>query len=110
MEKETQPLYLRAKVRGEIRAKLGQVRKAIAGQGTEIANTIPTVLRAMPFIPLYPILGPRGQRWVPMHGILPFSKLQEFHRRITQLHADYEQKMEQHKVEKAAMFTSIIGM
>ena len=93
--------------RAEIRAKLGQVRKAMADHGTEIANTIPTVLRAMPFIPLYPILGPRGQRWVPMHGILPFSKLREFHRRITQLHDDYESKMEQLKVEKAAMFTSI---
>jgi FAD/FMN-containing dehydrogenase len=91
----------------EIRAKLGQVRKAMAGHGTEIANTIPTVLRAMPFIPLYPILGPRGQRWVPMHGILPFSKLTEFNRRIAALHAENEARMEQHKVEKAAMFTSI---
>jgi len=93
--------------RAEIRAKLGQVRKAMAGHGTEIANTIPTVLRAMPFIPLYPVLGPRGQRWVPMHGILPFSKLREFHRRITQLYAEYESNMERLKVEKAAMFTSI---
>jgi len=91
----------------EIRAKLAQVRKAMAGHGTEIANTIPTVLRAMPFIPLYPILGPRGERWVPMHGILPFSKLQDFHRRISQLHAENAERMEQHKVEKAAMFTSI---
>jgi hypothetical protein len=91
----------------EIRAKLGQVRKAMAGLGTEIANTIPTVLRAMPFIPLYPILGPRGQRWVPMHGILPFSKIHEFNRRISQLHAENEEKMEQLKIEKAAMVTSI---
>ncbi len=91
----------------EVRAKLGQVRQAMAGHGTEIANTIPTVLRAMPFIPLYPILGPRGQRWVPMHGILPFSKLQAFHQRISQLHAEYAERMEQHKVEKAAMFSTI---
>jgi hypothetical protein len=91
----------------EVRAKLGQVRQAMAGHGTEIANTIPTVLRAMPFIPLYPILGPRGQRWVPMHGILPFSKSQAFHQRISQLHAEYAERMEQHKVEKAAMFSTI---
>jgi FAD/FMN-containing dehydrogenase len=93
--------------RAEVRAKIAEVRKAVAGHGTEIANTIPTVLRAMPFIPLYPILGPRGQRWVPMHGILPFSRVREFHRRITQLHDDYAGKMDAHKVEKAAMFTSI---
>jgi FAD/FMN-containing dehydrogenase len=91
----------------EINAKLALVRSAMAGHGTEIANTIPTVLRAMPFIPLYPILGPRGQRWVPMHGILPFSKLHDFHARMERLYAEYAQRMEQHKVEKAAMFTSI---
>jgi len=93
--------------RAEVNAKLKDVRAAMSGHGTEIANTIPTVLRAMPFIPLYPILGPRGQRWVPMHGILPFSKLRDFHARIAKLHADYETQMDEHKVEKAAMFTSI---
>lgn len=93
--------------RAEVNAKLAQVRAAISSHGTEIANTIPTVLRAMPFIPLYPILGPRGQRWVPMHGILPFSRLNEFHDRINKLYADYAERMVQHKVEKAAMFTSI---
>ena len=72
-----------------MRAKLADVRAAMAGPGTEIANTIPTVLRAMPFIPLYPILGPRGQRWVPMHGILPFSKLKDFHARISKLHGRF---------------------
>ena len=91
----------------EIRAKLAQVRAAMAGHGTEIANTIPTVLRAMPFIPLYPILGPAGQRWVPMHGILPFSKLPEFHRRMAELYERYADRMTRDKVEKAAMFTSI---
>ena len=93
--------------RAEVNAKLGQVRGAMAGNGTEIANTIPTVLRAMPFIPLYPILGPRGQRWVPMHGILPFSRLKEFHARISKVHADNAARMEALKLEKAAMFTSI---
>jgi len=93
--------------RAEVRAKLAAVRKAMAGHGTEIANTIPTVLMAMPFIPLYPILGPRGQRWVPMHGIMPFSKLKEFHRRISEIHKANAVKMEALKVEFAAMFTSI---
>lgn len=93
--------------RAEIGAKLATIRKAIAGHGTEIANTIPTVLRAMPFIPLYPILGPRGQRWVPMHGIMPFSRLKEFHRRISAMYAEHEAKMDSLKIEKAAMFSSI---
>jgi len=93
--------------RAEVNAKLALVRKAAGAHGTEIANTMPTVLRAMPFIPLYPVLGPRGQRWVPMHGVLPFSKVREFHDRLHKVYDEYAGQMEQHKVEKAAMFTSI---
>jgi FAD/FMN-containing dehydrogenase len=91
----------------EAATKLQAVRKAAGAYGKEIANTIPVVLMANPFIPLYPILGPRGQRWVPMHGILPFSKLDSFHAKLSELYAEYAGRMEQHKVEKAAMFTSI---
>jgi len=93
--------------RAEVATKLDLVREACAPHGNEIANTIPTVLMAMPFIPLYPILGPRGQRWVPQHGILPFSRLADFHQRLQALYAAYADRMEAHKVEYAAMFTSI---
>ncbi|MGI9291812.1 MAG: FAD-binding oxidoreductase [Gammaproteobacteria bacterium] len=93
--------------RAEVATKLSQIRKAAGQHGKEIANTIPVVLMANPFIPLYPILGPRGQRWVPMHGIMPFSKLNAFHARLNKLYEEYAERMEQHSVEKAAMFTSI---
>jgi FAD/FMN-containing dehydrogenase len=91
----------------EAATKLDLIRKAAGAYGKEIANTIPVVLMANPFIPLYPILGPRGQRWVPMHGIMPFSKLNAFHAKLNELYDEYADRMEQHKVEKAAMFTSI---
>ena len=93
--------------RAEVATKLNMVREAAGKHGKEIANTIPVVLMSNPFIPLYPILGPRGQRWVPMHGIMPFSRLNGFHARLNELYEEYAERMEQHKVEKAAMFTSI---
>jgi FAD/FMN-containing dehydrogenase len=93
--------------RAEVRAKLAEVRKAMAGHGTEIANTIPTVLRAAPFIPLYPILGPKGERWACMHGILPFSKVVELHRKIQALFAENAAEMQRHKVHMGGMYTTI---
>ncbi len=93
--------------RAEIRGKLAVVRKAMAPYGTEMANTIPTVLRAMPFIPLYPILGPKGERWVPMHGVMPFSKIEEFRTKIEALYAEYAERMQAHAVDRGAMFMSI---
>lgn len=93
--------------RAEIKGKLAVLRAALSSQGQEMANTVPTVLRAMPFIPLYPVLGPQGERWVPLHGILPFSKVHEFHARLDRLHLDNAARMQAHKVVKGAMFMTI---
>ena len=45
-----------------------------AAGGKEIAKTLPQVMRARPFAPLNNILGPGGERWVPIHGIVSLSK------------------------------------
>lgn len=42
--------------------------------GREVENTIPKIIRANPFGPLNSILGPDGERWAPIHGLLPHSK------------------------------------
>jgi FAD/FMN-containing dehydrogenase len=42
--------------------------------GREIEASIPRVLRSDPFPPPDVILGPDGERWVPVHGILPHSR------------------------------------
>ncbi|MBT4740752.1 MAG: FAD-binding oxidoreductase [Rhodospirillaceae bacterium] len=41
--------------------------------GREIEASIPKVMRGTPFPPPIMMLGPKGDRWVPMHGILPHS-------------------------------------
>jgi FAD/FMN-containing dehydrogenase len=38
--------------------------------GREIENTIPKVVRANPFGPLDAMIGPEGERWAPVHGIV----------------------------------------
>jgi len=93
--------------KGEVNGKLAVLRRAMEGHGQETANTIPTVIRAMPFIPLYPILGPRGERWVPQHGIMPFSKMNEFHEKLGQLYAAHAGRMQSLKVDKGAMFMAV---
>jgi D-lactate dehydrogenase (cytochrome) len=53
-------------------ATLRAIMKAEGGK--EIENTIPKAMRAAPFTPLNNILGPDGERWVPIHGIVPLSR------------------------------------
>jgi FAD/FMN-containing dehydrogenase len=60
--------------RPEVAAKMESLRALMADAGgSEIENTIPKAMRAAPFTPLNNVLGPDGQRWVPIHGIVPHS-------------------------------------
>jgi len=47
---------------------------AAAHHGTAQAASVPQVLRAQPFQPLRSVLGHDGDRWVPLHAILPLSR------------------------------------
>lgn len=91
----------------EERSMLRRIRAAASPFGKEIENSMPTLVRAYPFPPLNHILGPKGERWVPVHGILPFSKVAAFRADLEKLYADNAEAMKQHKVLAAAMFSTI---
>ncbi len=42
--------------------------------GEKIASTVPQMLHASPFNPLTNMVGPDGERWVPIHALAPHSK------------------------------------
>jgi FAD/FMN-containing dehydrogenase len=43
-------------------------------RGKEVENTIPKVLRGDPFVSMTSAIGPEGERWAPIHGLLPLSE------------------------------------
>ncbi len=47
---------------------------AAANRGTAQPASVPQILRAQPFQPLRSVLGHNGDRWVPVHGIVPLSQ------------------------------------
>lgn len=54
---------------------LKDVREIVAGQGgRELPDSIPRLVRANPFGPVNNMVGPDGERWVPVHGLLPHSR------------------------------------
>lgn len=53
--------------------KLRRVREIATEQGKEVENTIPKVMRADPFANVNSMLGPNGERWAPVHGLVPLS-------------------------------------
>ncbi len=61
--------------KSQVDEALGVLRVIMKNEGgREIENTIPKAMRAAPFTPLNNVLGPDGERWVPIHGIVPLSQ------------------------------------
>jgi FAD/FMN-containing dehydrogenase len=65
----------------ELKGHMQTVRDAVGSAGRDIPNTMPTVMRATPFMP-YPVVGMDAKRMLPLHAILPFSKVVAFHRAL----------------------------
>jgi FAD/FMN-containing dehydrogenase len=92
--------------RAAVAAKLARLRR-LARNGTEIANSVPSVVRGMPFAPLFNTLGPKGERWVPLHGLLPHSKVLSFHSALEALYARHADDMKRFGVWQGGMFQAV---
>jgi FAD/FMN-containing dehydrogenase len=75
---------------GEIDEAMARIRQ-IAKAGREVEASAPRAVRGTPFMPPDDLLGPRGQRWAPIHGIAPHSKAAEI---ATAMHAYFEGRAE----------------
>jgi FAD/FMN-containing dehydrogenase len=64
--------------RARLTTDIAELRRLIEPHGVEIANTVPTVVRANPFPPL-PVVGPGGRRLLAIHAIVPHSAASALH-------------------------------
>ncbi|MGL4543662.1 MAG: FAD-binding oxidoreductase, partial [Polymorphobacter sp.] len=93
---------------GAVDADLARVATLVAGAGGKpIENTIPKILRANPFPPVNSMVGPDGERWVPVHGFLPHSKLVAAWDAIQALFAANAEEMTHHGVAAGAMLAAV---
>ncbi len=78
---------------------LAAVRRICIPPGREVENTIPKVMRGDPFmITLTSAIGPEGERWAPMHGIVTLSEAATAWSRVSALFDDYEGRFERHGI------------
>lgn len=94
----------RAAVDADLQA-IETIVQQFSGRG--IQNTIPKILRANPFPPLNSMVGPGGERWVPVHGFLPHSRLVEGWNRIQALFAAHAAEMSAEGVGAGAMLAAV---
>jgi FAD/FMN-containing dehydrogenase len=75
--------------------------------GKAIENSIPKILRANPFPPVNSMVGPDGERWVPVHGFLPHSRLTATWQAIQDLFAAHQTEMDDLGIGCGAMLAAV---
>jgi len=83
----------------DVQFALGEIRTIALAKGKEVEATVPRAVRGTPFLPPNDILGPKGERWAPSHGIAPHSRIVAV---TDALHAFFEERaelMKRHGVE-----------
>jgi len=90
-------------------AKAAIVRRVMAAGGTEVENTVPKVMRANPFAELNSMLGPGGERWVPVHGTVPFSQADRMYEVCEAVFARHAAVMQQFDIDRGYLCATVGG-
>ena len=75
--------------------------------GSKIESSIPKILRSNPFTPLNNVIGPKGERWMPIHTIVPHSKSHEAMKKIAKLLENNQSELDENKIGVGFLYTVI---
>jgi FAD/FMN-containing dehydrogenase len=107
-EDYTLHLVCEGRSKAGMEADISEIRRigSIHG-GVEIENTVGKVMRAEPFPTTNAVLGPLGERWVPVHGVVPLSQANAILEKIEDLFAASKENFEAAYISPAIMFTHL---
>jgi len=91
----------------EASARAKKLRELMTAHGKEIPNSVPGFVRTLPFAPLTNILGPKGERWVPLHGILRHQDVVPFHEALEAFYAERADDMERLGIWTGGMYETV---
>jgi D-lactate dehydrogenase (cytochrome) len=80
-------------------------RIATAAGGQEVSATIPRALRARPYS-IRGLVGPAGERWVPVHGMLPLAGARDCLAALEAAHIGMGAEMAEHGIAVGHMVSS----
>jgi len=89
-----------------LNGNVAELRRLISPYGVEIANTVPTVVRAQPF-PALAVTAPNGRRLLAIHAIVPFSVGSELHSLTERIVARYADDLRANNVIVGYSFATV---
>lgn len=75
--------------------------------GKQLENSIPKIISANPFTPLNNMVGPEGERWLPVHGLVPHSKGPDLMAAVEKCFADHGDELEMHGINTGYLIATI---
>jgi FAD/FMN-containing dehydrogenase len=88
--------------------RMRRIEAIVAAKGgRKVENTIPKILRANPFPPVNSMVGPDGEAWVPVHGIVRHSKALGVIEAISALYDRHAADMDRLGVGAGYMFLTV---
>lgn len=88
-------------------SRAAAVRRAVGPLGKEVEGSVPRVMRGTPFGEINSIMGPAGQRWLPVHGILPLPEAQRAYEALEELFESRRAITEAHGIEHGYLMSTI---
>jgi FAD/FMN-containing dehydrogenase len=88
-------------------AKAAIVRSIMGRAGREVENTVPKVMRSNPFAEVNSMLGPGGERWVPVHGTVPFGYAARMHEACEAVFARHAEAMQRHDIDRGYLCCTV---
>ena len=89
-------------------ARLERIRRTCSERrGRQLENSIPKILRANPFTPLNNVVGPRGERWAPVHALVPHSRAVATIDGVEKIFSEHRQVMEREGVGAGYLFATV---
>ncbi len=87
--------------------KLKLVSAIGSKRGKQVENTIPKVMRADPFANVNSMLGPGGERWVPVHGIVPFSSAVSLFEACEKVFEEHQARLDEFDIDTGVLMCTV---
>ncbi len=99
-------LVAEARTTAALEADMEVIRR-LCSRGQEIDDTVPRLLHARPFGSLTAALGPEGQRWSPLHVVVPLSRGTAVWDAAATFLEQHAAEMEKYEVEVGVMTSTV---
>ena len=97
-----------ARTEDSARDRIAQASEISAGHGgRDLPDSIPRLVRANPFGPVNNMLGPEGERWAPVHGLLPHSRAEEAMDRVEALFRENRELLRKNDIHTGYLLATV---